>query len=699
MAIQISPGELGSGIFWVGDESYPAGQYFIYRIQEIVLVNSNELGKTALYGHFSEFVDEQQNPFSSIEDFISYLNKVVFLDEREVSEGNPYDLEYTEGNEIAYDRRRRYGSHTSPLTGSITEDLSDDYLPGQGEGFIFHRASSKPKFPESFVKEHGEYVENQLNVIKYQFINKGFVLYAIMPTTDYEPNDIHDGVVIHYNFNQDPGYRDYIEDKSGYANHGDIVNPDDIEWESTITGFKVNMGNNEDADLRSYITIPFSKSLSFVKERFTVLIEYGKVVKTAGSFFGTYSSGSGNNGFRLGTVADGRMEMGINPETEGSSGRGRSTGTSGSYPTDGSTLQCIITYDGENMRFYTDGKLNKSNDVTDGVNVYNEEMWTLNKLMGSTTSYKSVFSRFAVWNRVLTEEEISSIDVYTLDKEVIDVIKYCPFQDIIENSEMDAEGVSDSWVQRQCYNDPDDIMVSSEYARVGTTGGRFYLRKGLRYQLEKHRTEVLSMSGMETEMSKMKKWMSYSIYFPSDYYIDPSHTIAEVIQQLHVGFSQSPPISIRTELDGFYMQVCYGEFDRNVEEQAELKDTMRKYYRFKGITPGEWHDFILYYELDPTDGIAKLWLNRELVVDHKGPTMYSNDLDYHYSWKVGLYCSQWGAGSLETIPEERLLYYDEVRIANNVAPAYVMFSKMDPEGRRALNGVEYPGHYWERLIE
>ncbi|GGF18950.1 heparin lyase I family protein [Echinicola rosea] len=699
MAIQISPGELGSGIFWVGDESYPAGQYFIYRVQEIVLVNSNEMGKVALYGHFSEFVDEHQNPFSSIEDFISYLNKVVFLDERESSEGNPYIYEFTGGSTIAFDRRRRYGAQTTPLTGDITEDLSDDYLPGEGEGFIFHRAASEPNLPESFIKESGEYAVNQLNIIKYHFVDKGFVLYSVMSTADYQPNDVYDGVVIHYSFNQDPEFRDYIEDMSGYGNHGKIVNPEDIQWESTLTGFKVKLGNNEEAELRSYISIPFAKSLSFVKEKFTVLVEYGKGSKSAGSFFGSYTSGSGNNGFRLGTVSDGRMEMGINPESEGSNGRGRSTGASGSYPTDGDTLLCVITYDGESMRFYTDGKLNKSNDVTDGMNVYNDEEWTLGKLNGTTTSYRSVISRFAVWKRVLSEDEIAAIDKYSLEKKPIEILKYCPFQDIIENSELDAEGATDSWVQRQCYRDPNDIIVSSDYARVGTTSGRFYLRKGLRYQLEKHRTEVLSMSGMETEMSKMKKWMSYSIFFPSDYYIDPSHTIAEVIQQLHVGFSQSPPISIRTELDGFYLQVCYGEFDRKVEEHAELKETMRRYYRFKGITPGKWHDFILYYELDPTDGIVKLWLNRELVVDHKGPTMYSNDLDYHYSWKVGLYCSQWGAGTLETIPEERVLYYDEVRIANNVAPAYVMFSKMDPEGRRALSGVEYPNYYWERAIE
>lgn len=379
MAIQVTPGELGSGVFWVGDESYPTGQFFIYRIQEIVLVSSNEVGHVALYGHFSEFIDEQRNPFSSVEAFIAYLNKAIFSDSQEVSKGYEYGYEYSEGSVLQYDKRRRYGSHTMPLSGDISEDLSLEYFPGEGEGFIFHKSSSMPSLPESFEKESGDYKPNQLNIIKYQFLNKGFVLYSIMTVPDYEPLDVYDGMVIHYDFNQDIGYRDYIKDKSGNGNHGRIVNPDDVEWVSELSGFKVMVGNNEEADLRGYFVIPFSKSLGLVKEKFTVLVEYGKQVRSAGSFFGTYSLGSGNNGFRLATVSDGRLEMGVNPESQGSDGRGRSTGDSGTYPTDGGTLQCVITYDGDRIRFFTDGKLNKSNDVTNGLNVHNDEIWKIGR--------------------------------------------------------------------------------------------------------------------------------------------------------------------------------------------------------------------------------------------------------------------------------------------------------------------------------
>lgn len=692
------PGELGSGLFWVDDTAYPVGKFFIYRAEETILVNSNEMGSVAFFGHYSEFEDANDNAFASIEDLVNYVNKMIFLDEGDASV-DPYIFEVSEGSSLRYDRRRVYGSHTVPLTGDISEDLIMDYHPHNGEGFIFHKSSTEPDMPEGFVKEGGAYVSGQLNIIKYQFVSNGFKLYSVLTIRDFDSPDVYDGLVIHYDFNQDPEERSFIIDKSGNGNHGKIINPEDIEWISELASFKIKVGNNEEEEKRGYIKIPFRKSMGFVKENLTVLIEFGKDSLSAGTFFGTYSLGSGNDGFRLATVSDGRMEMGLNPETTGTSGRGRSRSPNGLYPTNGNTLRCVMTYDGEILRFYVNGALNSTNDVPNGLNVFNEEEWTLGKINGDTVKSKCTFGRLAVWNRVLSLEEIDAIDKGSIDGEVIKVEKYCPFQDIITSEGMDAEGATDSWVQRQCYSDPDDILVSNEYTRSGTTSGRFYLRKGLRYQLEKHRTELLSFSGMETEMSKMKKWMAFSVYFPSDYYIDPSHDIAEVIHQLHVGFSQSPPISIRTQVDGFYAQICYGEFDPKVEEEADLKATLRKILRFGKIRKGEWHDFIIYYEIDPTNGICKIWLNRELMVDYKGPTMYSNKVDWTFSWKVGLYCSQWGAGSLETIPDERLLFYDEVRIASNVAPSYIMFSKMDPEGRKALSGVNYPDHHLENVFE
>ncbi|MBD8487908.1 heparin lyase I family protein [Echinicola sp. CAU 1574] len=733
MAIQITPGEPGSGFFEVNEKEYPTGKFFLYRSGDIVTVNSYEMGCMAVSAHYSEFEDENGEAFESVDELMAYLNDVIFddggcgMDGLEIvkelealPEGERLSYEYlddtpqvdfsgmdfsltgskiklnlgyleTEGNVLIYDRKRMYGSHIKPLDGDIVEYYDAEISSNRGEGIVFHRDSIAPNFPNGFVKEAGDYIVDQLNIIKYQFFSNAFKLYSISNIVDYEAIDIHYGMLIHYDFNQDVLERTKVIDISGNQNDGVLEYKLDAEWIQEGTGYKIKLGNNEDADLRSYIRIPISETLQSISYDFSVLIEVGKGFTLGNTFFGSYSSGSGRNGFSLGTVSDGRLEINLNEESLGSEGRGRSALPDGEYPTDGSTKRYVITFDGKSVRFYIGGYINKTTKMPEGLSIQNNEDWYLGKINNSIVSAQTIINRFVVWNRVLTDKEIVQMENPGFSV-TPSVLKYCPFETIITNADEDAIGTQDSWMKRQCYDDPGDIMVSEDFARNGSTSGRFHLQKGLLYEGSKHRTELLSSTGMEENIEDMKKWMSFSIYFPEDYYIDESHQIAEVIYQLHAGHGQSPPISVRTEYDHFYLQVCFGMFNEEIEEDAEFRDEIRRQFDFGKISPGHWHDFVFYFELDQGDqGVVKLWFNRELVVDYYGGTMYTNDLQYTLTWKVGLYCAQWGHEPDETVPEERVLYYDDIRIANNSLPDYIMFQIMDPEGGKAVSGIDYSG--------
>ncbi|GGZ28607.1 hypothetical protein GCM10007049_21980 [Echinicola pacifica] len=733
MAIQIVPGDLGSKEFFVNDESYPVGEFFLYRSGDSVMFKSLNTGCTAISGKYYEFIDEAGDSFNSSGDLLTYLDQVIF-------EGNPNpvngqeivsalqnlpkeqrlsymylkntpslklretdfnvtgdevqlnEYEYTEGNILLFDRKRMYGSHMTPLRGDILDYYDAGVDSTKGEGMIFHKDSVVPNFPDGFYLEAGSYLIDNLNIIRYQFISNSFKLYSITSISGFEPADLNYGLVLSYDFNQEALRRGAIVDKSLYENEGVLVNSNDALWEPDSTdGYKIVLGNSDDENSRSYIQVPVSDSLESVKYKFSIYVDFGRYSSAGRVFFATFKKSSGDTGIKIGTVSDGRLEVSINESIIGTYGRIRSNSPEGSYPLDGTTLGYLITYDGLALKIYVNGVLNKSQDIPEAyLDISSDSDWFLGKMDGETPPDRTVITNFMVWNRVLTDKEIEILES-KIDK--VSVVKYCPFDEILTNTVRDQLGEKDAWIKRQCFNDPEDISISDFVSREGGTSGKFVLTRGLLYGGTKHRTELLSETAMPEHYTDMKKWTSFSIYFPEDYYIDESHQIAEVIYQVHAGHGQSPPVSIRSEYDHFYLQVCFGEFDATYEEHAELKDELRQRFYFGEIDPGSWHDFVVYYELSPfSDGVTKLWFNRDLVVDYVGPNLYTNDVEFEYSWKVGLYAAAWLDGKGETLPNDRVLYYDEVRIADNNLPASVMFQKMDPEGRKALSGISYPNN-------
>ncbi|AWW31480.1 hypothetical protein DN752_15870 [Echinicola strongylocentroti] len=406
MAIKLIPGGVDSDVFMVGNRTFTKGKFFLYRKGETVLVNSNEMGAVVAFGHYTDFEDEQGNSFTSVDELMEYLNGMIFGKSGANMNRSQLDYQYTEGSVLQYDRKRMFGSQSNPLSGQITDYNDGSIDSTRGEGIIFHKDEEEPIYPSGFVKGEGSYASGELNLIRYQYFTKGFKLYTIESLTEYDGVDVFDGLVLYYDFSKGGDIENSLLDQSGYNNNGYLEHPEDAIWD--MDAGTVTLGNNEDTELRSYFRVPFTKSLGFLKHQFTILVDFGKRGQFSGVIFGTCTAGSGNNGINMGIVSDGRVELEVNEESLGSGGRGRSSSPA-LYPTDGSTEKFVITYDGRYVRFYYNGTLNKSNEVSEGEYIYNEEDWYIGKQNGKTVSSITIFRHFAAWDRVLSDEEIKNV--------------------------------------------------------------------------------------------------------------------------------------------------------------------------------------------------------------------------------------------------------------------------------------------------
>lgn len=333
-------------------------------------MNSNEMGGVVAFGHYTDFEDEQGKSFGSVDDLMGYLDDMIFGKRGIVHNKSQLDYQHTEGSILQYDRRRMFGSQANPLTGAITDYHDGTVDSTRGEGIIFHKDENEPHYPSGFVKGSGTYAVGQLNMIRYQYFTQDFKLYTIENLTGYDGQDVYDGLVLHYDFSKGTDIGNSILDQSGFDNNGFLDYPEDAIWDEDAG--TVTLGNNEDSELRSFIRVPFSKSLGYVKHEFTIMVDFGKRGRFSGVIFGTNKSGGGNNGLNIGIVSDGRVELEVNEESLGADGRGRSTSPA-LYPEDGSTKTFVITYDGRFIRFYYNGSLNKSTEISEGEYVYNED--------------------------------------------------------------------------------------------------------------------------------------------------------------------------------------------------------------------------------------------------------------------------------------------------------------------------------------
>lgn len=173
--------------------------------------------------------------------------------------------------------------------------------------------------------------------------------------------------------------------------------------------------------------------------------------------------------------------------------------------------------------------------------------------------------------------------------------------------------------------------------------GRWELRAGDPPASNGTRAEVL----FSADLAQQETWHSFVGYFPSaDNLID---TDDEAFNQWHQGSSFGRPMmTFRTE---------NGRFEVLRRSPDGLKTN---YYIMGSIIYDQWLQFVIHIKQHLTDGIMQVWINGELKMDFRGPTMFDGPIG---RWKMGIYKSSWNNGA-KTNSIKRVWYVDEVRVGN-----------------------------------
>ena len=94
---------------------------------------------------------------------------------------------------------------------------------------------------------------------------------------------------------------------------------------------------------------------------------------------------------------------------------------------------------------------------------------------------------------------------------------------------------------------------------------------------------------------------------------------------------------------------------------------------FSGAAPyklGQWNDFVLNVKFsgsispDDTQGFVRAWINGTKVVDVAGQNYFGEEPQGPY-FKFGLYHSYWKDQSNWVGPDERVLYFDSLKVGDS----------------------------------
>jgi hypothetical protein len=230
---------------------------------------------------------------------------------------------------------------------------------------------------------------------------------------------------------------------------------------------------------------------------------------------------------------------------------------------------------------------------------------------------------------------------------------------ILESTFEDASGFN-KWTKEICR--PDALTISTTAARQGSSSARFEFTKADVAKYNHYlRAEIQVGSNPADEL-----WYGFSNLLTNDFIIDPA---PDVVAQWHdapdwnLGENwRSPPISMEVYNGRYRLKVMWASKAVNTNDTKDGET----YFDLGPVNNNNWNDWVFHIKFSySSDGILEVWKNRQKLVSHYGPNSY-NDKTHPY-FKIGIYKWGWNALSNYSTGEKRVLFYDDVRIANKNA--------------------------------
>lgn len=242
-------------------------------------------------------------------------------------------------------------------------------------------------------------------------------------------------------------------------------------------------------------------------------------------------------------------------------------------------------------------------------------------------------------------------------------------QPLIFISDFETKDFS-GWKSDLCCKYSGEIVSSP--TRAGNYAAKFTL----------NRNDPIVENGKRAELKRYtvapmgsEYWYGFSIYLPSNWVED---TAPEIVTQWHdlpdfwLGEAwKRPPLTLSINNNKWNIGNAWDSQVVTKKNKVTGRETLWSGTFEKGV----WTDWVFHVKWShKSDGLIEIWKDDTRIVQKRSSNTY-NDLLIPYL-KIGIYKYPWKKNKLPSITNERVIYFDQVRIGNatstykDIAPRY-----------------------------
>lgn len=235
-----------------------------------------------------------------------------------------------------------------------------------------------------------------------------------------------------------------------------------------------------------------------------------------------------------------------------------------------------------------------------------------------------------------------------------------------ESGEM--QGILDQgWSREMCCSHSGNFVTSP--VRSGGRAFRFELNHTDPLVSNSYRTEIRAYQESAKDPIGSERWYGLSIYLPAGY--DDDDTI-EVVGQWHATPDQNlgepwrgPPVALVT-VDHQWRIANTWDAAQVTEDWQNPTQGGNETLWTGAYQTGRWTDWVFHIKWSyQADGVLEVWRDGSRVVNKQGPNCYNDERGIFP--KFGIYKAIWKRTDITFPVDQRVLFYDEIRIGQEDA--------------------------------
>ena len=198
-------------------------------------------------------------------------------------------------------------------------------------------------------------------------------------------------------------------------------------------------------------------------------------------------------------------------------------------------------------------------------------------------------------------------------------------------------------------------------------------RKAVRFAVQRAPNSFRSEISLPHEDGFQERWYGERILVPQDWVFDPAKA-NDIVMQWHAipgnWRATYPNLAISIGNTNWFIRQSFGSAQtKPTRTNQKLPDPVRR---------GAWVSWVIHAKWSPgDDGLLQIWQDGKLVMDRKGPNVYSTiGVEYTPYLKTGIYHPEWHLdkdGAREAFDKEnpvatnKVIYATDIKVGNEHA--------------------------------